>query len=50
MSGNGSNSPGGTYLEYITSVAGSWASYMRLPLLASSVSMPMVSHEAEAQS
>src|SRR5277367_3637808 len=38
MSGNGSNPPGGTYLEYFTSVAGSWASYMRLPLLASSVS------------
>lgn len=30
---------GGSYLEYITSVAGSLASYMRLPLLASSVSI-----------
>lgn len=37
MSGTGSDPPGGTYLEYITSVAGSLASYMRLPLLASSV-------------
>jgi hypothetical protein len=50
MSGSGANPPGGNYLEYITSVAGSWASYMRLPLLASSVSIQKYSEETQAQS
>jgi hypothetical protein len=33
----GSNAEGGTYLESFTSMASAIASYMRLPLLASSV-------------
>ena len=45
MSSSGSNPPGGSYLEYIASVAGSWASYMRLPLLASSVSIRTIFSE-----
>jgi hypothetical protein len=37
MSAQGSGTTGaGSYLEYFTSIAGSFASYMRLPLLASS--------------
>lgn len=36
MSTQGSGTGGGGYLEYFTSVAGSFASYMRLPLIASS--------------
>jgi hypothetical protein len=39
MSAQGSGAGGaggGGYLEYLTSVAGSFASYMRLPLIASS--------------